>query len=473
MRAQAVVYGLLDWSVRSMVLAGGVAVALWVLRVKNPYARLTTWTVLVAAILLMPLARVALPSLDLPIGPAMTAEEPAALVGPRAAAMMTVTADAVEPAWPTFAVSIWAGVAAIFLARLVVGLWLTHRLVRSSRAVEDGIRESDHVTLPATVGLLRPVILLPSDWRDWPESTRLAVLAHERAHVQRRDCLRLLGASFYRCVAWFHPLAWWLRSHLLEAAEHASDDAAAAEINDRIQYAETLLGFMRRNPPAILWHGMAMATRKERSARMNRILDLDRHLARPIPATAVYVLTAMLAPVVYVAATARVAPAEPVRPRIALQTNIDAAMCGGGAAYRKWLTEDVTYVIFDEEAQAMNRLRTEAECQQFIEQFWKRRDRTPGTPGNEAKEEHYRRIAYSNERFAERVAGWRTDRGRFYITFGPPDEIEWHPNPRAGAVPYQVWLYKQIQGIGNRVLFRFEDQGRNGEYRMVKQGTSQ
>jgi beta-lactamase regulating signal transducer with metallopeptidase domain len=136
------------------------------LRVKNPHARLTTLTILLAAILLMPFARVAFPRLDLPIGPAVVAEEPSRFIAPRAAPVVTVTTDAPEPVWPALALAIWARVASIFLARLAVGLWLTHRLVRSSRTVEDGIRESDRVTSPATVGLLRPVILLPTDWRN-------------------------------------------------------------------------------------------------------------------------------------------------------------------------------------------------------------------------------------------------------------------------------------------------------------------
>ena len=95
--------------------------------------------------------------------------------------------------------------------------------------------------------------------------------------------------------------------------------------------------------------------------------------------------------------------------------------------YKKWLNEDVAYIITDEEREAFKRLSTDDERQQFIEQFWLRRDPTPDTEENEYKEEHYRRIAYANERFASGIPGWKTDRGRIYITFGPPDEIESHP----------------------------------------------
>ena len=87
--------------------------------------------------------------------------------------------------------------------------------------------------------------------------------------------------------------------------------------------------------------------------------------------------------------------------------------------YRKWLNEDVAYIITDEERAAFKRLQTDEEREQFIEQFWLRRDPTPDTLENEYKEEHYRRIAYANERYASGIPGWKTDRGRIYITFGP------------------------------------------------------
>ena len=96
--------------------------------------------------------------------------------------------------------------------------------------------------------------------------------------------------------------------------------------------------------------------------------------------------------------------------------------------YSKWLTQDVAYIISDQERAAFRQLATDEEREHFIEQFWLRRDPTPGTLANEFKEEHYRRIAYANQRFTtgSGLAGWKTDRGRIYITYGPPDEIESH-----------------------------------------------
>jgi GWxTD domain-containing protein len=105
--------------------------------------------------------------------------------------------------------------------------------------------------------------------------------------------------------------------------------------------------------------------------------------------------------------------------------------------YRRWLEQDVVYIIAHEEKAAFERLKTDEERAKFIEQFWQRRDPTPAAAPNEFKEEHYRRIAYANERFRTgEVHGWRTDRGRIYIVNGPPDEIETHPGSR------EAWRYK-------------------------------
>jgi len=147
--------------------------------------------------------------------------------------------------------------------------------------------------------------------------------------------------------------------------------------------------------------------------------------------------------------------------------------------YRKWLNEDVTYIITDEERAAFKRLSTDEEREQFIEQFWLRRDPSPDTAENEFKEEHYRRIAYANERFASGIPGWKTDRGRIYITYGPPDENESHPSGGSYERPYEEgggttstypcekWRYRWIEGIGTDVIIEFVDPTMTGEYRMT------
>jgi GWxTD domain-containing protein len=147
--------------------------------------------------------------------------------------------------------------------------------------------------------------------------------------------------------------------------------------------------------------------------------------------------------------------------------------------YRKWLNEDVAYIITDEERSAFKRLQTDEEREQFIENFWLRRDPSADTVENEFKEEHYRRIAYANEHYASGIPGWKTDRGRIYITYGPPDEIEDHSSggfyerpPEEGGgetstFPFQQWRYRYIEGIGNNVIIEFVDPTMSGEFRMT------
>jgi GWxTD domain-containing protein len=147
--------------------------------------------------------------------------------------------------------------------------------------------------------------------------------------------------------------------------------------------------------------------------------------------------------------------------------------------YRVWENVDVAYIITDEERRAFNGLSNDAERESFIEQFWLRRDPTPDTEENEFKEEHYRRIAYANERFASGIPGWKTDRGRTYIVYGPPDEIESHPSGgtyqipqdqgggQSQAFPFETWRYRFINGIGTNIVFEFVDQAMSGEYHIT------
>jgi GWxTD domain-containing protein len=144
--------------------------------------------------------------------------------------------------------------------------------------------------------------------------------------------------------------------------------------------------------------------------------------------------------------------------------------------WKKWLNEDVVYIITDEEKQAFKRLRTDEERQQFVEQFWLRRDPTPDTEENEYKEEHYRRIAYANDHYASGIPGWKTDRGMIYIKYGAPDETESHPSGgsyqrpyeegggETSTYPFETWRYRYLEGIGTNIVIEFVDPTMSGEY---------
>jgi len=147
--------------------------------------------------------------------------------------------------------------------------------------------------------------------------------------------------------------------------------------------------------------------------------------------------------------------------------------------YKKWLNEDVVYIITDEERAAFKQLSNDEERDQFIEAFWQRRNPTPDSEDNEYKEEHYRRIEYANEHFAAGIPGWKTDRGRIYIMYGPADEIDAHPsggtyerpNDEGGGetstYPFEDWRYRYLDGVGQEVIIEFVDTCMCGEYHMT------
>jgi GWxTD domain-containing protein len=139
----------------------------------------------------------------------------------------------------------------------------------------------------------------------------------------------------------------------------------------------------------------------------------------------------------------------------------------GSNYYMKWLDEDVVYIIAPDDKNEFLALRTDKERESFIERFWARRDPA-------FKAEHYRRIAYANEHFGSSVSGWRTERGRIYILYGKPDEIEPHPSGgKRGDVevgPYEKWRYGHIDGVGDDIEIDFVDLSGTGEYRMGVSG---
>jgi GWxTD domain-containing protein len=160
---------------------------------------------------------------------------------------------------------------------------------------------------------------------------------------------------------------------------------------------------------------------------------------------------------------------EQIQAQKALHTEISTA-------YHTWLTQDVAYIITDEETKAFKSLSNDEERESFIEQFWLRRNPNPDSPENEFREEHYRRIAYANEHFAAGKPGWKTDRGHIYIAYGPPNSTDSHPSGGAyerpiaegggetSTFPFEVWNYRHLEGIGENIDLEFVDTCQCGDY---------
>ena len=148
--------------------------------------------------------------------------------------------------------------------------------------------------------------------------------------------------------------------------------------------------------------------------------------------------------------------------------------------YKNWINNDVKYIITGEEKKAFKVLKTDEERENFIENFWRRRDPNPDTEENEFVQEYYERIAYANEHYASGIAGWRTDRGRIYITWGKPDSVESHPTGgnynrpsyegggSTTTYPFETWFYRHLDGVGDGVEIEFVDPTGTGEYRIAR-----
>ncbi len=305
---------LAEWAIRSSVLILAGALMLWVLRVKSSSIRLAVWTALLCASLALPVLTEALPSLPLALKQAAPAlvEAPIAVDdSPGIIQSEPATKPRARFDWTRAALIAYILVALTLLLRLCVGLTLSLRLLRNSRATGIGVRESDSVTAPVTLGIVHPEIVLPADWRKWDAAKLEAVLAHERSHIMRRDPAVQLLSAIHRALLWHSPLSWFLHRRIVRTAEEASDDAAVFVTQDRALYAEVLLDFMQRGVRRPSWIGVPMARYGKVEARIHRILD-GAAFSRGISRWSIAAIVVLGAPVAYVVSAAQ--PQGPQQP---------------------------------------------------------------------------------------------------------------------------------------------------------------
>ena len=506
MESHGFLWYLAVFSARSLGLACVTWLALRVFRVQTASLKHAAWTMVTAMMLVQVVASPVLPSIPLRV------------LAPLPEAGPTVnTSFALPPApvhvpdshnrrlavtWRQGITAIYAMVVLGLFGQLAFGYVFARRLVRTSEAVDGPrVRESEAISVPMTVGQIAPVILLPKGWREWDPAKLQAVLGHEEAHVRRADWAIGVMARINCCVFWFHPLAWWLKRELALLAEYACDDSALLQMGDRRQYARALLEIARSMKSAggrLFVNAVPMAKETNVEKRMEQILDEKRKLSPAFGRRGWVALSVCSLPVGYFASAVQLAPAqtravvtvaEPAAKELPVQIIAQArpaapkqvpaqtapapapaqAPAPAATPYKKWLDEDVRWIISDEERTAFKRLQTDDEHEAFIEQFWLRRDPTPGTTENEMKEENYRRIAFANDHFSVGIPGWQTDRGMIYIRYGPPLTIDTH-GATASTFPYETWRYRYIEGVSNPE-FEFVDPTMTGRYHLTKDPT--
>jgi len=324
---------LAEWAIRSSILILSGALLLRALRVRDASVKLAAWTAMLAGSLAIPFLSAVLPKITLATPRvALTRELPRQVEIPDVVYQPAITRPvrAVEPVeagrhyeapvtkteapiarsfeWADVAVVLYALVCGALLLRVLVGLIMSLRLLRGSqRTTRAGIRESDRVAAPLTLGLVRPAIVLPVDWREWSGIKLDAVLAHERAHIRRCDPMVQFVSAIHRALLWFSPLSWFLHQRLVRTGEEASDDAAVAAMPDRASYAEVLLEFMQRGVWGRGLVGVPMARHGSPEKRINRILD-GTVLSRGVTRRSLAAIVALGSPLAWIVATGQARP---------------------------------------------------------------------------------------------------------------------------------------------------------------------
>ena len=349
--ATVVLWFLAGAAVRSLVLALPALVLTAILtRRRSAAARHAVLFVIAAGMLSVAVLTPLLPVIPLHILPAPAATPLPPLPASTAAFEAAPSAAAAEAvaappfAWAVVPVALYFAGLAVLLSRLLFGALFTRRLLRAATPVDAidaaDLFESSWISVPLTVGWLRPRILLPAGWREWDPAKLEAVLAHERNHIHRADWAISLVAAFNRSLYWFNPLAWWLERRLATLAEQACDDAALLALGSRESYAQALLDMaaaVKIGQGRLVWEAMAMAKGAEVRMRIERILDDDRPIPRGLTRSRWLALVACSLPLIYLTAALRPAPAqsrEPDRlpPAIAQLLHSPAPLTPGGAA---------------------------------------------------------------------------------------------------------------------------------------------
>lgn len=351
----------------------------------------------------------------------------------------------------------------LFLGRLNVGLVVARRMKsRGTRAVSVELQRaflqlnarlgitrpvrlahSALVQMPVVIGWLRPVVLIPVGCLTGLSAIQIeAIFAHELAHIRRHDYLVSVMQSVVEAVLFYQPAVWWVSKQVRREREDCCDDLAVSVSGDSLAYAKalSLLEVQRSTYPVVNLgaNGGALVM------RIKRLLGYEEAPAFSQLA-GMTLLAVMVAGIVLGVGTL-------ARGQSAVKEKLAAEQAAGPrqaipTVYQKWVDEDVLWIITPDERAKFLKLENNDERDEFIKRFWESRNVGAAADGQNAyRAEYYGRLAYANQHFAGGGPGWKSDRGRIYITYGRPDSIDSHPSGGNGEVkPWEVWHYKAIE----------------------------
>lgn len=344
--------------------------------------------------------------------------------------------------------------------------------------------ESSLADVPMVLGHFKPFILIPVGLFAGLSPPQVeAILLHELAHIRRHDYLINVLQRLVEGLFFYHPAVWWISHIMRTERECCCDDLVVSVTGNPHEYARTLAALEQfRLPgrePAIALTGGRLVK------RIRRLLypQISNAASTPWPAAAILIVAGAVSLAAWPADRAphvssltqasqdsSKTPTSPDENSAHQKALLDEKKATRNS-YTKWLNEDVVYIIDDAERAAFETLTTNQERDKFVEQFWARRNPNPGSSTNKFKVEHYRRIAYANQRFttASGTPGWQTDRGHIYIVYGPPDEIDSHLKDEGGSPKpaIEVWTYRRIEGLGNNDTITFIDRTGRGDYHLA------
>jgi len=391
--------------IKTTIVLLAAASSAFLLRKAAASARHVTWTAALVSILLLPILAVKLPSLELHVlpmpaqntSPTPAVTTPLPTFRPEIVAADTAASQKTErPAgtqWSTAEILFvaWLMGAALMGTRNVVGFVMIRRLLKRAtgelaperlfllnellRAFalrgKVTVRLSNRSVTPMTAGLRSSVILLPAEANDWPEERLRFVLAHELAHVKRRDTLMQVPIQVACSLHWFNPLVWIAHRRFLIERERACDDFVINTGAQPDAYAGHLLDIARsiRHSPRFAFSGIFMANRSQLETRLLSILDKNMNRKSPnriVLTVTVMTVIGLLVPLATVQLRAQqskqpvtVAPPQPV----ATPPSVERA------------PQEKGFIISDGDKAAFDKLKTEQERERFIEQFFQQQDR--------------------------------------------------------------------------------------------------